>query len=148
FYNKNLNGDPSSYWRLLSNIRPSSLTPVFFDCTWTDALVQYEEEQAVLAKNTIVDPPTCTTTSNGGPLNDEIPDNFNGANNGQGGVVTGLASNMTNRIALNRHRFAINMVFADGSAQTVPLTQLWDFVWFRGGVPLRSRIKYPASLLP
>jgi prepilin-type processing-associated H-X9-DG protein len=38
----------------------------------------------------------------------------------------------TGRVCINRHTYAVNMVFADGSARTVPLPDLHKLVWYRG----------------
>jgi len=124
----NLNGAPSHYWDNIINMTPADQVPVMFDSSWVDAQVQLIEAQAIDG-GTSPSPPTSNSNC------DLVPDNLNGAPNGTGGVVNGLGTT-TARICLNRHDFAINMVFADGSASTVPLTNVWNYRWFKGGMPI------------
>jgi prepilin-type N-terminal cleavage/methylation domain-containing protein len=44
----------------------------------------------------------------------------------------GIPGNMTQRVCLKRHTYAINMVFADSSAKTVRLDDLHHVIWYRG----------------
>ncbi len=102
------------YYEKLTEIRKSTDTPVFCDSTWVDFIVR---------------PPNQTDPS--GNVADATPTTL------QGTLVTdtGPASNNTQRIALNRHQHAINVVFADGSARTVPLSDLYRLNWFHGMSP-------------
>jgi prepilin-type N-terminal cleavage/methylation domain-containing protein len=115
----NLNGPKSAYWNSWSNMRPSSRIPLFFDCTWIDSHVQYGQANNGYPTNDNTDGGTPTTT-------------LTGLDPG----TSALSGNFTTRICLDRHRYAINMVFADGSASTVPLPNVWDYVWFKGCIPV------------
>ncbi len=98
----NLPGYPYQYFNKWSHMRPSSQVPAFFDCAWIDTAVQ--------------------------PGVDVVPNNIQGLDQANpGGQIPGQ---MTNRICMDRHGYATNMVFADGSAATVPLPQMWNYVWF------------------
>ncbi len=48
---------------------------------------------------------------------------------------TSLTGSGTCRVCVNRHNFAVNIVFADGSGRTVPLNELHELVWYRGMPP-------------
>ena len=44
-------------------------------------------------------------------------------------------STQLGRYCIDRHRKAINVAFADGSARRVPLAELWLLCWHRSSVP-------------
>jgi prepilin-type N-terminal cleavage/methylation domain-containing protein len=92
----------SRFFTKLSDIRPSNLTPMFTDGAWVDQLID----------------PT-----------DATPTNLQGMVNGTQLPGTGL---MIQRVCLNRHSLAINMVCADGSVARVLLADLRKVVWYRG----------------
>jgi prepilin-type N-terminal cleavage/methylation domain-containing protein len=134
----NLQGDPHSYYNNITNIRPPNMVPVCFDCIWVDAFIQGEQENFLIEQH---------NSQSGllpvvpGTNADTIPTTVLGAM-GSSGV-----GNSMGRIALRRHNYAINMVFADGSASTVPLNQLWNYRWYKGGVPIPT-VPFPTSLIP
>jgi prepilin-type N-terminal cleavage/methylation domain-containing protein len=109
------------YWGPYAKIRPSAMVPMFFDCTWIDVWEQATQAQAV-AQN----------TANAGSLYDPAPSPpYNGLGpNGLGGAASDEV-----RLCLSRHGQAVNVVCCDGSAKTVPLSLLHDFVWFNGCTP-------------
>ena len=134
----NLTGDPHSYFNNVTNIRPPNMVPVCFDCIWVDAFIQGEQEYFLVEQG--------NSRSNLLPVQpgtnaDTIPTTVLGAM-GSSGVGNSLG-----RIALKRHNYAINMCFADGSASTVPLNQLWNYIWYKGGVPIPT-VPFPTSLIP
>lgn len=105
--NPTYSNDPNNvnlYYRTMTSIRPSSSTPMFFDCTWVDAQPQIWLE---------------------GGNNDPTPANLTGL--APGGA---FAASMTQRVCLNRHQMAINAVMADGSGQHIPLANLHRVQWF------------------
>jgi prepilin-type N-terminal cleavage/methylation domain-containing protein/prepilin-type processing-associated H-X9-DG protein len=103
----NLKLQPYQYFNKWGSVRDPSRVPLFFDCVWIDAPVD--------------------------PAADPVPNNIRGLDQTSPGSA--LPSNATNRICLNRHGYATNIVFADGSAKTVNLPELWNFVWYHGCVP-------------
>jgi prepilin-type processing-associated H-X9-DG protein/prepilin-type N-terminal cleavage/methylation domain-containing protein len=58
-------------------------------------------------------------------------------------VTGGYGDSMMGRFVIARHGRAINMVFADGHARTVPLTDLWRLHWKPGWVPPNPYPKLP-----
>jgi prepilin-type N-terminal cleavage/methylation domain-containing protein/prepilin-type processing-associated H-X9-DG protein len=90
------------FFTKLSDIRPSNITPMFCEGSWVDALV---------------DPADVTPSDLNGLVN-------NSALPGTGKMIW--------RVCINRHNYAVNMVFADGSVSAVRLTDLRKVVWYRG----------------
>ena len=109
-YNSNTaHGPLTQFYTKLTQVRQASNTPMYFDSTWNDAWPN--------------------------PINGNNPDgtptSLLGINQGD----TGIPANSTQRVCLNRHRMAINMVFVDGSARPVPLNDLWHVAWFKNMPP-------------
>jgi prepilin-type N-terminal cleavage/methylation domain-containing protein len=96
------------YWTNMSDIRPASNTPMFFDCMWVDAQPQQ-------------------TLENSPPTDEPPPPNLTGL--AAGGA---FPANQTGRVCLNRHGMAINAVFCDGSAAPINLVDLHRVTWFKG----------------
>jgi prepilin-type N-terminal cleavage/methylation domain-containing protein/prepilin-type processing-associated H-X9-DG protein len=133
----NMVGARGEYWNMYSNITSPTTTPVFFDCVWMDAPVQSTEAiyLETHSPSSITYPPTYGT----GNMSDSIPDNLLGAPNANAAGFPGPGQ-MTNRVCLNRHSYAINIAFADGSAQTAPLPTLWSYSWFQGYVAIPGKM--------
>jgi prepilin-type N-terminal cleavage/methylation domain-containing protein/prepilin-type processing-associated H-X9-DG protein len=92
------------HWNNLSDVRPSSLTPMFFDCIWID---------------------TAPYDGYGGGTPDPTPSDLRGTKFTGTGQVT--------RAVIDRHKLAINIAYCDGSAATVRLDdipkQKWHMYW-------------------
>ena len=98
------------YYEKLSEVRQTTETPIFCDSVWTDFFIRPPNQVGAGASTT-----------------DPTPPNLTGNNAGE----TGVTGNSVQRIALNRHERAINMVFVDGSARTVRLDDLYQVSWFK-----------------
>jgi prepilin-type processing-associated H-X9-DG protein len=149
----NLLGKTNDYFNSYGAVTAPTTTPVFFDCVWIDAEVQQTQAISLNGGGSAYPPVSGTNC-------DWVPGNTNGLpdNPVQNAVSVSAAGGtlatstetgattfpggdwMTNRITLNRHNFAINMVFADGSAQTVPLPQIWSYNWFLGYQPIPGKM--------
>jgi len=92
------------HWNNLSDVRTSSVTPMFFDSIWID-MAPYDGY-------------------NGGTP-DATPVDLKGTKFSSTGQFT--------RAVLNRHNLAVNLVYCDGSAATVRLSDLpkqkWHMYW-------------------
>jgi len=102
-------------------IQKSSLTPVFVDAMWVD-LWPYETDlpgddlyDGTLANTGM---PRCTISRHGGVVPTAAPQNFDPADKMPG---------------------AINIGFADGHAELVPLENLWRLYWHRDWQPPATR---------
>jgi prepilin-type N-terminal cleavage/methylation domain-containing protein/prepilin-type processing-associated H-X9-DG protein len=105
----------SRYYTKLATIRQSSNTPMCFDATWVDAFPQ----------------PT-----------DPTPATLDGVDMPAGGFPS---SSHTQRVCINRHTFAVNLVFADGSAQTIALSDLKKIPWYHGWVSTDFNPRLPTK---
>jgi prepilin-type N-terminal cleavage/methylation domain-containing protein/prepilin-type processing-associated H-X9-DG protein len=110
------------YYKKLTDVRPSTTTPMFCDATWVDFITRPPNQ-----------PDSATA--------DATPPNLLGVNIPN----TGIAGNNTQRFVVNRHQRGINLVFVDGSAKTVKLDDLWQLNWFRGMVPQKFVPPLPAK---
>jgi len=128
------------YFDNYSAIQNPTMTPVFFDCVWIDAYVQQTEATWLDGGNVGRTP--MTPTAQGTGQSDPFPNNSMGEDNTNAPTMAGNAD-MSNRVCLNRHGFATNMAFADGSARTVPLPTIWQYHWFQGYVPIPGKIPSP-----
>ncbi len=91
----------SYFWR---NDQLNSSVPMFGDCVWLDSFPLWN------------DPVPASLL---GKYMSNMPTPF------QAGVGTG----MMQTFCIDRHGMAINLVFADGHGQHVPLTSLWKLRW-------------------
>jgi hypothetical protein len=108
------------YFSNITDVRPASNTPMFFDCMWVDAQVQLSLEQ--------------DASGNSG-TNDPTPSNLTGCT--QPGNLWPGNNNMTQRVCLNRHSMTINAVMADGSGTPIRLSDLHRMTWFHGEIPTK-----------
>jgi prepilin-type N-terminal cleavage/methylation domain-containing protein/prepilin-type processing-associated H-X9-DG protein len=101
--------NPKIDWFDVPNYRKRSAeVPVFADAIWVDGFPTWLDS---VPKNVNV----------GVYLNSDtqIPDQS----------ATGMKGHM-GRFAIKRHGMAVNVVFGDGHAQTVPVRELWGLYWF------------------
>jgi prepilin-type N-terminal cleavage/methylation domain-containing protein len=101
-------GIGTKYFGMYStSLRPSADVPLFFDSTWIDVLLDNSAEQG--------DPTTGQLTP--------APSDLTGRDAGVSG------SNENLRLFIARHGKAINIASADGSARTVPLSEVFNYMW-------------------
>jgi prepilin-type N-terminal cleavage/methylation domain-containing protein/prepilin-type processing-associated H-X9-DG protein len=96
------------HWSNLSDVRPGNMTPMIFDSAWND-VAPYETDMV--------------------PLDLKDSKVVNG--------VTYPNSSQSNRMTINRHNMAINIVFCDGSASSVLLNDLPSLTWHMGWKPYK-----------
>jgi prepilin-type N-terminal cleavage/methylation domain-containing protein/prepilin-type processing-associated H-X9-DG protein len=120
-------GRKSRYYRKLSDVRQSTDTPMFCDSVWVDFIIR--------PPNQLLD------NGNKDSAGDATPTTLRGVNVPDNGIP----GNNTQRILLNRHQRAINVVFCDGSAKTVRLDDVWQLKWFRGMIPQTFNPPLPAN---
>jgi prepilin-type N-terminal cleavage/methylation domain-containing protein/prepilin-type processing-associated H-X9-DG protein len=113
------------YYKHLSDVRNSATTPMFCDATWVDFDMRPPAQKLDNGNN------------DGGAS--ATPINLLGVDP----TNPGINGNNIARFVLNRHRRAINLVFADGSARTVQLDDLLGLTWFRGMVPTKFNPPLP-----
>jgi len=99
--------DVTGYFSMNNNMAPGPLTPLFGDCGWYDAWPNTSADYAESA--------TYTLKSTGSMMS-------------MNGSYTSF-DNHLDRFVINRHNMAINMVFRDGHADNVPLSELWQLQW-------------------
>jgi prepilin-type N-terminal cleavage/methylation domain-containing protein len=113
------------YYEKLTEVKRSTETPMFCDSVWTDFFIR-PPNQVGPGSTTNIDP---------------TPPNLIGTNAGD----TGVTGNSAQRIVLNRHEKAINLVFVDGSARTVRLDDLYQLSWFKGMIPTKFNPPLPSK---
>ena len=110
--------DPRADWYNFPFTPHSALIPTFADCIWpdgwptpVDTVPPNLNVGIYLASDTGIpaQDPTGTTTRTG---------------------TTGAGIGHMGRFCIARHGHAINVAFADGHAETVPLQNLWALDWF------------------
>lgn len=102
-------------------------TPAFFDCSWHDA---WPFDFKMPSGLKIDQPPlNAQETISGTQYNDTI-----------GSLAAGLSQ--MDRVCMERHGKAVNVVFLDGHAATIPLAQLWLLQWS----PMSQRYPSPAPI--
>ena len=102
-------------------------TPSFFDCSWHDAWPMDFQ----IGSTTVLDQPPATPqqTISGTQYNDTI-----------GSTAAGLSQ--MDRVCMARHGRAVNVVFLDGHAATIPLANLWTLQWS----PLSAKLPCPSRI--
>jgi prepilin-type N-terminal cleavage/methylation domain-containing protein/prepilin-type processing-associated H-X9-DG protein len=101
-----------------NRVKSASLTPIFYDQTWTDAW-PVETSPADANLHGVVG----TIPSGGGNSMKRITK----ARHGRGGG--GSAPSNANGLSISQLPGAINMGFIDGHAENAPLRSLWSFYW-------------------
>jgi prepilin-type processing-associated H-X9-DG protein len=101
-----------------NRVKSASLTPIFYDQTWTDAW-PVETSPADANLHGVVG----TIPSGGGNSMKRITK----ARHGRGGG--GSAPSSANGLSISQLPGAINMGFIDGHAENAPLRSLWSFYW-------------------
>jgi prepilin-type processing-associated H-X9-DG protein len=87
---------------VITKVKPATEVPMFLDCAWADI-----------------------APSNGSPSSPvQPPPNLTGE-----GLNNAPSGTEHWRMMLARHGKAINVCFADGSARTVPLPDLYNLTW-------------------
>ena len=118
-FNRYLTRKYNGFGTKMSQVKPSSDVPAFLDCCWADLLPE-----------------------NGSPTNPvEAPTNLTGKD-----VVKGSPEHF--RMLIARHGRAINICFADGSARTVPLEDLYMLTWSKNVNKGQGWQKYRLDNLP
>jgi prepilin-type N-terminal cleavage/methylation domain-containing protein/prepilin-type processing-associated H-X9-DG protein len=111
--------DPQRDWFKVPFAKRAAEIPVFGDSIWVDGWPRPDD---------------------GVPANLNVGMYLNSATGiPDQNIYTGAGGRHMGRWAIARHQMAINMVFADGHAQAVPLRELWGLYWqprWRTPVPL------------
>ncbi len=96
--------DPKYFGKRITDVRPSTDVPVFYDCVWIENadMTNYTQTSFIPPTNLKGDPQNCPATTSG---------------------------NAQNRFLIDRHSYAINVCFADGHAQRVVLTDTYNMKW-------------------
>ncbi len=111
----NASGVYTTDWGLnISDVKPSSDVPVFFDSTWVDVLLQSNNQ-------------TLNSSDENGSAGNPIPmpPNLTGDPAAQDNNSTPQSW----RFIIARHNKGINICFADGSASWIPLSDLYNHTW-------------------
>ncbi|HTV47168.1 MAG TPA: prepilin-type N-terminal cleavage/methylation domain-containing protein [Phycisphaerae bacterium] len=108
--------DVTGYFSMNNNVTPGPQTPLFGDCGWYDAWPNTSGDYATTRSYTLQ--PTGSMMS-------------------EKGTYTTI-DNHLDRFLINRHNNAINMVFRDGHADHIPLSQLWQLHWSADFIPNTS----------
>jgi prepilin-type N-terminal cleavage/methylation domain-containing protein/prepilin-type processing-associated H-X9-DG protein len=123
--------DAANYANYFVNPRnavKSANTPAFFDCNWHDAW-PYDFKMPTGIK---IDQPPNTAQGVRGGVQYTTADP----------PVTAANQSQMCRVCMERHGKAINVVFLDGHAATIPLAQLWLLQWS----PLSQRFPCPVAI--
>jgi prepilin-type N-terminal cleavage/methylation domain-containing protein len=97
------------YYPKITEVRDVTNTPMFCDATWVDFIIR---------------PPN--QVGPGASTADATPNSLTGLD----ATNFGIPSNNTQRVVLDRHKKAINVVCCDGSAKTVALADIYKLHWF------------------
>lgn len=117
----------------VTKFKQSPTVPIIFDSIWPDIEVSNAGVKSLIPctiSNGQTVPPDASVT----------PTSFQGDDRE---LLTGQGAHMY-RFLIDRHNFAINMCFADGHAQTVPLPEVTNYNWENGWTPyVWSTLKPP-----
>jgi prepilin-type N-terminal cleavage/methylation domain-containing protein/prepilin-type processing-associated H-X9-DG protein len=105
----------------ITNIQHGSNVPMFYDSVWIDTDVSNYTNCDLPATGL---PPPYTL--------DKITPQPSSAPLSLTGVAATLGGNGAYRFLINRHNEAINICAVDGHAETVPLSSVFQWTWFKG----------------
>lgn len=113
--------DVTGYFNMNRAVLPGPTTPLFGDCGWYDAFPNTSGDYSTPAKYTLQST-GCFMSTTG---------TYVDAATGLSGVL----DNHLDRFIVNRHSMAINIVFRDGHADHVMLSQLFQLQWSADYIP-------------
>jgi prepilin-type processing-associated H-X9-DG protein/prepilin-type N-terminal cleavage/methylation domain-containing protein len=100
--------DLEADWHKVPVVKNSTEVPVFSDGIWPDGWPRPDDKVPM-------------SLTAGGYIGSNVP---NQGLSADGGVATHMG-----RFMIDRHGRAVNIVFADGHAETVPLREMWTLKW-------------------